>query len=78
MDALMYGVFSSSLGDFRLKRFDKLPTRSIESFHQLTESFVARIAINTKAPKVIDSLLTLKKGKNKSIRNYSKAILGNI
>ncbi|GFY87279.1 hypothetical protein Acr_05g0009180 [Actinidia rufa] len=42
MDALMYRVFSSNLGDVGLKWFDKLPAGSIESFHQLTESFVAR------------------------------------
>ncbi|GFS29531.1 hypothetical protein Acr_00g0007120 [Actinidia rufa] len=38
----------------------------------LTESFVARFIINTKAPRAVGSLLTLKKGKNESIRNYSK------
>ncbi|GFZ03447.1 hypothetical protein Acr_16g0000710 [Actinidia rufa] len=59
-------------GDLRLKWFDKLPAGSIESFYQFTESFVARFVINTKAPKGIGSLLTLRKGKNESIRNYSK------
>ncbi|GFZ15618.1 hypothetical protein Acr_25g0000270 [Actinidia rufa] len=39
---------------------------------RLTESFVARFVINTKAPKAVSSLLTLKKGRNESIRNYSK------
>ncbi|XP_057493157.1 uncharacterized protein LOC130778645 [Actinidia eriantha] len=72
MDALMCRVFPSSLGDLGLKWFDKLPPGSIENFYQLTESFVARFVINTKAPKVVSSLLTLKKGRNESIRNYSK------
>ncbi|GFZ14402.1 hypothetical protein Acr_24g0005920 [Actinidia rufa] len=39
---------------------------------ELTESFVARFVINTKAPKTVGSLLMLKKGKNESIRNYNK------
>ncbi|GFY85504.1 hypothetical protein Acr_04g0002420 [Actinidia rufa] len=72
MDALMCRVFPSSLGDLGLKWFDKLPPGSIENFYQLTESFVARFVINTKAPKVVSSLLTLKKGRNESIRNYNK------
>ena len=72
MDALMCQVFPSSLGDFKLKWFDKLPTESIENFHQLIESFVARFVINMKAPKGIGSLLNLRKGKNKTICNYNK------
>ncbi|GFY86367.1 hypothetical protein Acr_05g0000060 [Actinidia rufa] len=72
MDALMCRVFPSSLGDLGLKWFDGLPPGSIENFYQLTESFVARFVINTKAPKAVSSLLTLKKGSNESIRNYSK------
>ncbi|GFZ07010.1 hypothetical protein Acr_18g0011800 [Actinidia rufa] len=72
MDALMCRVFPSSLGDLGLKWFDRLPPGSIENFYQLTESFVARFVINTKAPKAVSSLLTLKKGRNESIRNYSK------
>ncbi|GFS42906.1 hypothetical protein Acr_00g0082450 [Actinidia rufa] len=40
-----------SLEDLRLKWFDKLPVGSIENFHQLTKSFIARFVINTKAPK---------------------------
>ena len=72
MNALMCRVFLSSLGDLGLKWFDKLPARSIENFHQLTESFVAQFIINMKAPKGIGSLLMLRKGKNESIRSYSK------
>ncbi|GFS40490.1 hypothetical protein Acr_00g0068850 [Actinidia rufa] len=72
MDALMCRVFLSSLGDLGLKWFDRLPPGSIENFYQLTESFVARFVINTKAPKAVSSLLTLKKGRNESIRSYSK------
>ena len=33
---------------------------------------MAWFVINTKAPKRVSSLLTLKKGKNESIRSYSK------
>ena len=61
LDALMCRVFPSSLWDLRLKWFNRLPAGSIESFHQLTKSFVARFIINTKAPNGIGSLLTLRK-----------------
>ena len=72
MDALMCRMFPSSLGDLGLKWLNKLPIGSIESFHQLTKSFVARFVINTKVPKGVRSFLTLTKGKIKSIRNYTK------
>ncbi|GFS29078.1 hypothetical protein Acr_00g0005240 [Actinidia rufa] len=72
MDVLMCRVFPSSLGDLGLKWFDRLPPGSIENFYQLTESFVVRFVINTKAPKVVGSLLTLKKGRNELIRSYGK------
>ncbi|GFZ11200.1 hypothetical protein Acr_22g0005980 [Actinidia rufa] len=65
--------FDPSLGDLRLKWFDKLPSRSIGSFLQLSESFVARFIINTKALKCMSSLLMLRKGKNETLHNYSKS-----
>ena len=55
-----------------MKWFDQLPPGSIESFHQLTESFMAQFVINTKVSKGVGSLLILRKGKNESIKNYSK------
>ena len=42
------------------------------NFHQLTESFVARFVINTKAPKDFSFLLTLRKSKSETICNYNK------
>ncbi|GFS32854.1 hypothetical protein Acr_00g0025100 [Actinidia rufa] len=45
---------------------------SIENFHQLTKSFVSRFVINSKAPKDVSFLLTLRNGKNESIRNDKK------
>ena len=66
MDALMYLVFPSSLVDLKLKWFDKLSTGLTENFHQLTESFMARLL------KAVGYLLTLRKGKNKVFCNYSK------
>ena len=67
MNALMCRVFPLSLGDLGLKWFDKLIAGSIENVHQLIESIVARVVINTKTPKGVGSLLTLRKGKNESI-----------
>ena len=68
----MCRVFPSSLGDLGLKWFNQLLARSIKSFHQLNESFIARFVINTKAPKGVGSFLTLRKCKNESLRNYNK------
>ncbi|GFZ08503.1 poly(A) polymerase 2 [Actinidia rufa] len=41
-------------------------------FVQLFKAFVVRFVINTKSPKGVTSLLTLGKGKNETLRNYSK------
>ncbi|GFZ11573.1 hypothetical protein Acr_22g0009710 [Actinidia rufa] len=62
----------SKMGDLGLKCFEKLPAGSILSFYQLTESFMVQFAINTKVPKGVSSLLTLKEGKNEMLRSYSK------
>ena len=43
LNALMYKVFPSSLGDLGLKWFDCLPVGSIENFHQLAESFISSV-----------------------------------
>ena len=68
----MCRVFPSSLGNIGLKWFDRLPAGSIGSFHQLTESFITRFVINTKALKGVGFFLTLMKGKNESLCNYNK------
>ena len=71
-NAFMCKIFSSSLGDLRFKWFDKLPAGSIKSFYQFFEPFVARFVINTKALKDSSYLLTLHKGKNETLHNYSQ------
>ncbi|GFS33068.1 hypothetical protein Acr_00g0026150 [Actinidia rufa] len=65
-------VFPLSLGDLRMKCFNKLPTTSIKSFLQIFELFMARFVINTKAPKGVSSLMALCKGKNETLHNYNK------
>ena len=72
LDTLMCRICFSSLGNLRLEWFDTLPPGSIRSFIQLSESFMALFVINTKAPKSVNSLLTLRKGKNETLRNYRK------
>ena len=72
LDALMCKVFLTNLDDLGLKWVDKLPAESIGSFYQLSESFVTRFVINTKAPKGVSSLLILRRGKNETLHNYSK------
>ena len=42
------------------------------SFSKSSESFVAQFVINTKVLKGMSSLITLWKGKNKMLYNYSK------
>ncbi|GFS42021.1 hypothetical protein Acr_00g0077750 [Actinidia rufa] len=49
--------------------------RSLGSFYQLSESFVARFIINTKAPKGVSSFLIIRKGKNESLQ-LQQAVLG--
>ena len=64
--------FSIKLGGLGLKWFDNLPAKSIDNFYKFIKSFVACFVINTKTPKEVVSLLTLRKGKNESIQNYCK------
>ena len=71
-DPLMCRVFPSSLGDLRLKCFNKLPATSIKSFLQIFELFMSRFVINTKASKGVSSLMALRKGKNETLHNYNK------
>ncbi|GFY96648.1 hypothetical protein Acr_11g0009540 [Actinidia rufa] len=61
-EALMCKVFLSSLGEAKLRWFDKLPATSMTHWKQLSEAFVARFVTNNKVPKEVDALLTLKKG----------------
>ena len=69
LDAPMCRVNPSSLGDLGLKWFEKIHLSSIGSFLLLSESVVARFVIDTKVPKDMSSILTLRKGKHEMLRN---------
>ncbi|XP_028079416.1 uncharacterized protein LOC114281164 [Camellia sinensis] len=71
-EALMCKVFPSSLGETRLQWFDRLPTGSIRGWKQLSEEFLARFVSNTKIPKEPDTLFSLRKEQEETLRNYAR------
>ena len=70
-EPLMCKVFPSSLGDLALKWFSRLKPRSICNFRELAGSFVTRFMTNSKQPKNIGALLSLKKHSFESLREYN-------
>ena len=72
LDTLICSVFPSILRDLGLRWFEKITFGSIGDFTQLFESFVIRFVVNTKTPKGVSSLLTLKNGKNETLSNSNK------
>ncbi|XP_028064330.1 uncharacterized protein LOC114267496 [Camellia sinensis] len=71
-EALMCKVFPSSLGEFGLRWFDRLPAGSIYGWKQLSEEFLARFVSNTKIPKEPDTLFSLLKEYEEMLRNYAR------
>ncbi|XP_028076624.1 uncharacterized protein LOC114278726 [Camellia sinensis] len=71
-EALMCKVFPSSLGETRLRWFDRLPAGSIHSWKQLSKEFLARFVSNTKIPKEPDTLFGLRKEQEETLRNYAR------
>ncbi|XP_028058130.1 uncharacterized protein LOC114262001 [Camellia sinensis] len=70
-DALMCLIFPSSLGELDLKWFERLPEESIERWQQLTEAFVTRFKTNTKTPKEVDYLLSVKMESSDTLKAYN-------
>ena len=58
-EALMYKVFSSSLGLVAMLWFDALKEGSVGSFEELTSTFGARFITCSRVPKPVDSLLSM-------------------
>ena len=67
----MCKVFPTSLRDLALKWFSRLKLRSICSCRELAGSFVTRFITNSKQPKDIGALLSLKKQSSKSLKEFS-------
>ena len=58
-EALMYKVFSSSLGLVAMLWFDALEEGLVGSFEELTSTFGARFITCSRVPKPVDSLLSM-------------------
>ncbi|XP_028108645.1 uncharacterized protein LOC114307433 [Camellia sinensis] len=70
-DALMCLIFPSSLGELGLKWFERLSEESIKKWQQLAETFVTRFKTNTKTPKEVDHLLSVKMEFSDSLKAYN-------
>jgi hypothetical protein len=70
-DALMCRLFPSSLGEVALRWFNQIDRGTIASWDQMAEAFVGRFITNSRRPKGMDALMTMKLGHNESIKNYA-------
>ncbi|CAL5394255.1 unnamed protein product [Camellia sinensis] len=70
-DGIMCLIFPSSLGELGLKWFERLPEGSIQRWHQLAEAFVTRFKTNTKTPKEVDHLLSVKMEPSDTLKAYN-------
>ena len=70
-EPLMYLLFPSSLGEVAMRWFNQLGRRTINSWDQMAEAFVARFITNSRKAREMDALLTMKLQDNKTIKNYS-------
>lgn len=75
-ELLMCKVFPSCLGDLALKWFSRLKPRSICSFRELAGSFVTRFMTNSKQPKDVRALLSLKKQSSKNCWRFYNVVEG--
>ena len=71
-EALLCGVFPSSLGPMPMRRFDALRTNSINSFKKLTQSFCSRFITCSRVPQLLDSLLSMTMRKGESVKSYAE------
>jgi hypothetical protein len=70
-DALMCKLFPSNLGEVALRWFNQIDRGTISSWDQMAEAFVGRFITNSRRPKGMDALMTMKLGHNESIKNYA-------
>ena len=67
----MCWLFPSSLGEVALWWFNQLDKRTIASWIQMAEAFMARFITNCWRTKEMDALLTLKLEEGESIKDYT-------
>jgi hypothetical protein len=70
-DPLMCRLFPSSLGEVAMRWFNQLGVRTIYSWDQLAEAFVARFITNSRKRKEMGALLTMKLETNETLKDYS-------
>ena len=70
-DPLMCRPFPSSLGKVAMRWFNQLGRRTINSWDQMAEAFVARFITNSRKTREMDALLTMKLQDNETIKDYS-------
>jgi hypothetical protein len=70
-DALMCRLFPSSLGEVALRWFNQIDRGTIASWDQMAGAFVGRFITNSRRPKGMDVLMTMKLGDNETIKNYA-------
>ena len=70
-EALMYKVFSSSLGLMAMRWFDSLGAGSINSFKELTQAFGSCFITCSRVPRPLDSLLSLSMREKEILKTYS-------
>ena len=69
-DPLMCRLFPSSLGEVAMRWFNQLGRRTIGSWDQMAEAFVARFITNSRRAKEMDALLTMKLQEGETVKNY--------
>uniref|UniRef100_A0A2N9H0K6 Retrotransposon gag domain-containing protein n=1 Tax=Fagus sylvatica TaxID=28930 RepID=A0A2N9H0K6_FAGSY len=67
---IMCRLFPSSLGEVALRWFNQLGRRTINSWIQMAEAFVARFITNSRKTREMDALLTMKLEDNETIKEY--------
>uniref|UniRef100_A0A2N9EGY8 Retrotransposon gag domain-containing protein n=1 Tax=Fagus sylvatica TaxID=28930 RepID=A0A2N9EGY8_FAGSY len=70
-EPLMCLLFPSSLGEVAMRWFNQLGRRTIDSWDQMAQAFVARFITNSRKAREMDALLTMKLQDNETIKNYS-------
>jgi hypothetical protein len=70
-DPLMCRLFPSSLGEVALRWFNQLGRRTIDSWIQMAEAFVACFITNSGKTREMYALLTMKLENNETIKEYS-------
>uniref|UniRef100_A0A2N9INS9 Uncharacterized protein n=1 Tax=Fagus sylvatica TaxID=28930 RepID=A0A2N9INS9_FAGSY len=70
-EPLMCLLFPSNLGEVAMRWFNQLGRRTIDSWDQMAQAFVARFITNSRKAREMDALLTMKLQDNETIKNYS-------